>query len=130
MQVIKYQRPAIWWALFIFILCNISFGSVGQSHLFFPGFDKLTHCGLFFVLTAFVGSGFIRQYGNHQFTLLVGIKIFCISVLYGGIIELLQRYIFTWRGAEWADLFADSVGAGMAVFGILVTLYASANAKD
>ncbi|MES2279643.1 MAG: VanZ family protein [Bacteroidota bacterium] len=128
--MLKYQRPAIWWALFIFILCNISFGSVGQSHLFFPGFDKVTHCGLFFVLSAFMGSGVIRQYGTRHFTLAVAIKSFIVAVAYGGIIELLQRYVFTWRSGEWDDLFCDAVGAGMAIFGILVTLYATANAKD
>jgi VanZ family protein len=130
-QALKYQRPAIWWALFIFVLCNIYFSpSVGKSGLFFPGFDKLTHCGLFFVLSIFIGSGIIRQYGKRQFTLYVATKIFIVAVIYGGIIELLQLYVFTWRGAEWADLFCDSVGAGMAIFGILVTLYASVNEKD
>lgn len=120
----------MWWALFIFILCNISFGSVGKSHLFFPGFDKVTHCGLFFVQAAFLGGGFIRQYGTRHFTLMAGIKVFLLAVLYGGVIELLQRYVFTWRSGEWDDLFCDAVGAGMAIFGILVTLYASTNAKD
>jgi VanZ family protein len=129
-QALKYQRPAIWWALFIFALCNISFGSVGQSHLFFPGFDKLTHCGLFFVLSIFIGSGIIRQYGKRQFTLYVAIQVFIVAVVFGGIIELLQLYVFTWRSGEWPDLFCDSVGAGMAIFGILVTLYASVNEKD
>ncbi|QKJ31781.1 VanZ family protein [Mucilaginibacter mali] len=129
-QVLKYQRPALWWALFIFIICNIQFGSVGKSHLFFPGFDKVTHCGLFFVQAVFLGSGFIRQYGVRHFTLMAGIRAFFIVVLYGGIIELLQRYVFTWRSGEWDDLFCDAVGAGMAIFAILVTLYASANAKD
>lgn len=127
---VKYQKLTLWWALFIFIVCNISFGSVGKSHLFFPGFDKLTHCGLFFVFSVLAGSGYIRQYGVRHFTLGAGIKIFLIAIIYGGIIELLQRYIFTWRSGEWDDLFADSVGAGMGIFGILVTLFASANAKD
>jgi VanZ family protein len=129
-QLFKYQRPAVWWALFIFVMCSISFGSVAKSHLFFAGFDKLVHCGLFFVFSAFAGSGLIRQYGTRRFTLASGIKVFCFAILYGGLIELVQLYIFTWRSGEWADLFADAVGAGMGVFGILVTLYASANAKD
>lgn len=126
----KYQKPAILWALFVLILCSISFGSVGKSHLFFPGFDKLTHCGLFFVLSVFMGSGVIRQYGSRHFTLVAGLKVFGIAVLYGGLIEILQLYIFTWRSCEWDDLFCDSVGAGMAVFSILVILFASAHEKD
>lgn len=128
--ILKYQGPALCWALFIFILCNIPFGSVGKSHLFFPGFDKVTHCGLFFVQAAFLGSGYIRQYGVRYFTFFAGFKMFLLAVIYGGIIELLQLYVFTWRSGEWDDLFCDAVGAGMAIFAILVTLYASANAKD
>lgn len=129
-NILKYQRPAIWWALVILILCDISFGSVSKSPLFFPGFDKLVHCGLFFVFSTFAGSGVIRQYGTRHFTLVAGLKVFAVAIIFGGIIELLQLYIFTWRSAEWDDLFADSVGAGMAVFCILVTLFATSNEKD
>ena len=124
---LKYYRPAIWWALFIMIICNIELGSAGKSHMFFAGFDKLTHCGLFFVLTVFAGSGFVRQYGNRHFTLVAALKIFSIMVIYGAVIELLQLYIFTWRSGEWPDLFCDTIGAGMGVFGILVTLFATVN---
>ena len=47
MRLSKYQRLTILWALFIFIICNADLGGVGKSSFFFPGFDKLTHCGLF-----------------------------------------------------------------------------------
>jgi len=127
---LKYQRPAMLWALLILILCSISFGSVGKSPLFFPGFDKLVHCGLFFVLATLIGYGYIRNYGSGQFTFAKGILIFVIAVAYGGLIEILQLLIFTWRSAEWDDLFADSVGAGMAIFSILVTLFASSKNEN
>jgi len=127
---LKYQRPAIWWALFILIFCNMPMGPVTKSPLFFAGFDKLVHCGLFFLFTIFTGSGFIRQYGNRHFTLIAAIKVLGLAILYGGLIELLQTYVFTWRTGDWNDLLADTIGAGMGVFSILVVLYASANEKD
>lgn len=114
----------------MFIMCNSPVDKVVKTERFFPGFDKLTHCGMFFVFCVFAGSSFIRQYSARRFTLNIALKVFVIALCYGGLIELLQLYIFTWRSGEWADLFADSVGAGMGIFGILVTLYASANAKD
>jgi VanZ family protein len=43
-----------------------------------------------------------------------------LTIGYGGIIELLQHYLFTWRSGEWADLFADAVGAFMGLFSFLV----------
>jgi hypothetical protein len=30
-------------------------------------------------------------------------------------------YVFTWRSGELADLFCDTVGACMGIFGVLVT---------
>jgi VanZ family protein len=125
MNSIKYQRPALLWTLIILILCSISFGSIGESSLFFAGFDKLVHCGLFFVLTVFISYGFIRQNGQGRFTFINGVLIGLIAIAYGGIIELLQLFVFTWRGHEWSDLFADSVGAGMAVFSAWLILNAS-----
>ena len=118
------------WALLILILCSISFGSVGHSHLFFPGFDKLVHCGLFFVLTVLMCNGFIRKHSTDNFAVIDALKVFIIALSYGALIEVLQLFVFTWRGAEWADLFSDAVGAGMGVFGTLVILYASTNAKN
>lgn len=118
------------WALFILVICNISFGDVGKSNIFFPGFDKLVHCGLFFVLTVFISNGNIRQSGALNFTIVAALKAFIIAIVFGGLIELLQLYIFTWRSGEWNDLFADSVGAGMGVFSVLITLYAATHEKN
>lgn len=110
------------WALFIFIMCNADFGGVGQSHLFFPGFDKLVHCGFFFMLAILSCDGYIRKNGADNLWFTPAFTIAILAVLYGGIIELLQLWVFTWRGAEWGDLFADTVGAGMGVFSILVAI--------
>lgn len=127
--LLKYQGPAFLWALLILILCSVSFGSVGHSHLFFAGFDKLVHCGLFFVLAVFMCNGIIREHNPVNFTVVTALKVFVLALCYGALIEVLQLFVFTWRGAEWADLFSDSVGAGMAVFSTLVILFASKNAK-
>ena len=45
-----------------------------------------------------------------------------VAILYGGAIELLQNYIFTWRDGDWNDLFADTVGAAMGTFSVCVTI--------
>lgn len=98
-------------------------GSVENSVHFFPGFDKLVHCGFFFVFTVLLANGFIRQYGRLYFKHTFGIVL--ASVTFGGLIEILQYAVFTWRDGDWADLFADSVGIGMAAFCILVVLAAT-----
>jgi VanZ family protein len=122
--IFKYQGLTLWWALFIFVLCSIKMGGVSSSPMFFAGFDKLVHCGLFFVLVVMLCSGLIRVNTLHNLNFLQAFWGLIIPIVYGGSIELLQRYIFTWRSGEWADLFADAVGASMGLFSILVTLWA------
>ena len=120
--IFKYYRPAILWALFIFIMCSIDLGPVSKHPIFFPGFDKLTHCGFFFVLVVLWCSGLIRQQSNPIISYKQVLTITIVAVLYGGLIELLQLWVFTWRSAEWNDLFADTVGAAMGAFSVLVTI--------
>ena len=120
-RIIKYHGPAILWALFIFIMCTVDLGGVSKSTLFFPGFDKLAHCGFFFVLVVFWHNGITRQHSITDVSYKWLIVILTLSILYGGLIELLQLTVFTWRSGEWDDLFADAVGASMGVFGIIVT---------
>ena len=125
---LKYQKLTLGWALFVLVMCNINTGKVGQSHLFFPGFDKLVHCGFFFMFTALTLYGNARQKGN--LTLFNCVKAFVIAIAFGALIEVLQLYIFTWRSGEWDDLFADSVGAGMAAFSSLITATAITHEKS
>lgn len=117
------------WALFIFIICNVDLGGTGKSALFFEGFDKLTHCGLFFVLITLAVNGYLRQNQINTLKIVPAFEITLLAVVYGGILELLQRYVFTWRAGEWADLFCDTVGSCMAMFCILVITQAVKNAK-
>ncbi|MFD1258388.1 VanZ family protein [Mucilaginibacter terrae] len=124
----KYQKLTLGWALFILVMCNINTGKAGQSPLFFPGFDKLVHCGFFFMFTALILHGVSLQRGNLK--LLSCVKAFVIAMAFGALIEILQIYIFTWRSGEWNDLFADTVGAGMAAFSSLITATAVNNEKN
>ena len=122
--LLKYYKPAILWTLFIFIMCSIKLGKVGDSPLFFPGFDKLVHCGFFFVLVVFYSSGLLRQQSQRSLSYKYTITITATAILYGGLIELLQFTVFTWRSGEWGDLFADAVGAFMGAFSIMITVKA------
>jgi VanZ family protein len=118
---LKYQGLTILWALFVFIMCTIKLGKVEGSPLFFPGFDKLVHCGFFLVFTVFYSFGIIRQHNYILFPFKYALLIFILAVAYGGTLELLQAYVFTWRDGNWDDLFADTVGAAMGVFSVLIT---------
>ena len=127
--LLKNQRLTILWALFILILCNVDLGSVGESNLFFPGFDKLVHCGLFFVFVVLCVNGFIRQQLNRALAYKQALMITLVAIAFGALIELLQLTIFTWRSGNWADLFADTVGACMGIFSVLITINATEHVK-
>lgn len=103
-------------------------GNIGESSLFFPGFDKLVHCGFFFVFVVFAENGLIRQNKNFVYTRVLITAV--IAMIFGGAIELLQQYVFIWRDGDWADLFADTVGIGMATFSIMVTYTAINHGKS
>ena len=125
---LKYQKLTLGWALFVLVMCNLKMGELGHSPRFFPGFDKLVHCGFFFMFTALTLQGIARQKGN--LTLISCVKVFVIAIAFGALIEILQLYIFTWRSGEWNDLFADSVGAGMAAFSSFIIATALDNEES
>lgn len=127
--ILKYQRLTLWWALFIFTMCNAKLGHIGSSPRFFPGFDKLVHCGFFFVFVVLAANGFIRQQLSQRLAVKQALLITLIAVLFGALIEILQLTIFTWRGGEWPDLFADAVGACMGIFSVLITINATEHGK-
>jgi len=119
-KTLKYQLPAMGWALVILILCDIPQSGIPGHQLFFEGFDKIVHLGFFFVLTVFLFYGKIKQQNSYEYRLITIVKIFSINVILGGGIELLQWKVFTYRSAEWWDFFADVVGMCMGVFSYLL----------
>jgi len=117
----KYQRPTILWALFVLVMCSIKVGdNVTHEPLFFPGFDKLVHSSFFFLLVILWCKGIIRQQNVRLISYKTAAIVTFISILFGGLIELLQLTMFTWRSGEWPDLFADATGACMGILGVMI----------
>jgi VanZ family protein len=123
-HILKYQGLTLLWALFIFVLCSIKMGGISHAPLFFAGFDKLTHCGLFFVLAVVMCAGLLKNSLQHNLSAGRAFAVLIICLAFGAVIELLQMFLFTWRSGEWADMFADSVGTFMGLFSVLVTSWA------
>ena len=126
---LKYHGPAILWALFILIICAVNLGSAGDSPMFFKGFDKLTHTGLFFTLLVLYCNGVIRQQKPKPFSYTQAFVIVIAGIAFGGLIEILQLKFFTWRSADWNDFFCDALGACMGIFGVMLTVSAIGNEK-
>ena len=115
----KHYSWAVLWAIVVVVLCSIPSESMGEAPSF-PGMDKLVHCGFFFVFTVLLYYGAIRRAGTSGPSLGISIRVILVSLLFALTTEFLQWKIFTYRSAEWWDLFADTVGTGMGVFAYLL----------
>ncbi|WP_345119736.1 VanZ family protein [Hymenobacter antarcticus] len=78
-------------------------------------FDTAAHAGVFVVL-----AGLSRFSLRHQsrWPLLArhaGAAALLVSVLFGGLIELLQHHMHLGRHGDWTDLLSDAIGAALAV---------------
>ena len=114
---LRYQYLSILWAIFVVILCEMPPIDTNKAGFtLFEGFDKLAHTGFFFVLTVFLFYGKIRQQASYSYRPLTILKIIGITLALGAGIEILQLEVFTYRSAEWWDLFADMTGVGMGIF--------------
>jgi len=117
LRTLRYQYLSIIWAIFVVVICEMPpIGSNELGFTFFEGFDKLAHTGFFFVLTVFLFYGKIRQQASYSYRSLTILKILGITLILGAGIEILQLEVFTYRSAEWWDLFADMTGVGMGIF--------------
>src|ERR1700761_1976747 len=102
---LKYQRLTILWALFIFIMCSIKISeNVGNGPMFFPGFDKLVHSGFFFLLVVLWCNGIIRKQSERLLSYKTAALVTISCIVFGGLIEVLQATVFTWRDGDWTDL--------------------------
>lgn len=83
----------------------------------FSWFDKLVHCAMYCGISALVWT----EYGRSHRKARVGSVIvgaFLAPIAMGGLVELAQAYLTTYRSGDWFDFLANSVGV------ILATLVA------
>jgi VanZ family protein len=117
LKTLRYQYLSILWAIFVVIVCEMPSSDISPDSItFFEGFDKLAHTGFFFVLTVLLFHGKIKEQGSYNYRALTILKILLITLFLGAGIEILQYAVFTYRSAEWWDLFADMTGVGMGIF--------------
>ncbi|NOZ47971.1 MAG: glycine cleavage system protein H [Chlorobi bacterium] len=121
MKKLKFWKT-ITWAIIVFILSSLPGSDFDEVPFFnIPYFDKLVHFGMYAVLT-FI---FLFELNNNSFSTLPKIKaivlIGFVSISYGLLLEILQKYLFTERSAELADFIANTIGCLVAIFAFLTT---------
>ncbi|MCT4600468.1 MAG: VanZ family protein [Marinifilaceae bacterium] len=111
----KHLLRNILWCIVIFILCTMPVNDVVKTEVTIPFFDKIVHFIMFFIMGIFICSELIFQ-TKYSYKTISWITILLVG-LYGGIIELIQNYIFTYRSGDYYDLLADVLGG---IFGVLM----------
>ena len=84
--------------------------------------DKLAHFGMFFLLSSVSLIDYFRLCKGNPPLLRWLLWGFFVPVFYGGVIELLQKYFFVFRSAEWADWIADILGSLVATVIVIIFL--------
>ncbi|WP_243403228.1 VanZ family protein [Sphingobacterium haloxyli] len=110
---------AIAWGAIMLLLMGLPSNDI-PSVGFFEGFDKLVHCGFFFVFTALLLFGSIAQPLNRPSKIKAIIVTFLIASIFAFGTEAIQYFFSEGRQADWWDIFADYVGIGMALFSYIL----------
>ena len=114
MKNIKYFLPAALWLLVILFLSGFPGNKVPEIPLW--QFDKLVHSGIYGALTFLLLLGYSKQYSSPTKRYSLVAKIVFFAIFYGGLMEILQHYIFINRSGNWMDFAANTFGAILGVF--------------
>ena len=109
---IKNALPAVLWALLIAVLCGMPGKKIPHiSFIEFPGLDKIVHAFLFYVFCLLL----VKSFSNSEASIFLQnnsfLFAFVFSVLYGVLIEWMQKTFFMDRTADLFDSMANSFGA-------------------
>lgn len=110
------------WGLFIFVLCTLKMKDIPQPNFTFEGIDKVVHFLFFLILSLIFVYETYRKQNTGFSRIRLSAILLLIGFVYGGGIELIQKFFFTYRSAEWLDLAADLAGSllGIIIFNIVM----------
>lgn len=107
-----YFWSALSWTGLIIFVCLIKSSDIPQIDL--PYVDKVLHACMHFVFTLLWFFYFKKRIGNlTNFKLLLVSLV--LSVLFGIVIELMQKFFTVTRNADLFDVIANLCGASLAV---------------
>ena len=101
------MTPPILWASFIAVLCGLPGKDIPHiSLLELLSFDKFVHAFVFFVLVILIYRA-TKKTPNRKNALVYAL---CLSIPYGGILEIMQQELFEDRTADLFDFIANTIG--------------------
>jgi len=82
-----------------------------------PYFDKIVHFLMYFTMAFFL---MFEYYLHHKHKITHIVQILLIPLFWGAAMELAQLLLTNYRGAEWWDMLANSIGVVTAYFAVYI----------
>jgi VanZ family protein len=112
--------PAFLWFIITFILLTLPGSDLPQSDFFdLIYFDKWVHIGMFSLLTILWSYPFLKA-GRTDKKIFVLISL--CGVLYGVIMEFVQKFFAYERSFDFFDMVADGIGCMVALLLLLLLM--------
>lgn len=120
MRLLKNYIWAIVWAIVILALLLLPSKNFQVEEVtFFEGFDKMVHCGIFFVLAILLYWESILKSKRTVNKWVSIAKVICSTIIFALVTEAAQKYLSPSRSADSWDIFADVAGVAMATLAFL-----------
>jgi VanZ family protein len=104
--------PGISWFVLSVILLSLPGDDLPHNDFFnIPFFDKYVHLGMFFILTTLLSYPFIDREKNEATTKKWLNNLLLAAILYGIIMEFVQKYLVYGRSFDVGDIFFDVIGS-------------------
>jgi VanZ family protein len=113
----EYFKVSIWSVIVLYISLTPA-NKIPKTNLFtINNFDKVVHFGMYFILSAIICKILLAR--NINKTTLFLITVF-ISVILGGLLEIIQGILPINRSCSMGDFIANSIGG---IAGTLAYIY-------
>ncbi|MBJ6143729.1 VanZ family protein [Hymenobacter sp. BT559] len=111
-----YAVPPVLWAIIMLVLTLTPAKEMPHTPDWkLLAFDTAAHAGVFAVLAVLSWVALRQQRRWPALAQRPAMPVLIGSVLFGGLIEILQYLMAVGRQAEWSDLVGDSLGAALAL---------------
>jgi VanZ family protein len=99
----------------IFVLCTIKLPPQ-DNNISIPYFDKIVHFIMYLTLSlSFIIEKFISAKEKIKNPVTTYLTVLAISFVVGGLIELVQAYLTSYRSGDIVDLICDVCGSLIAI---------------
>jgi len=117
----KYHIPSLLCGAMIFILCVIRIPQQEEA-ITFPNFDKVVHFTMYFTFSLlYISENFFSNPAKKKKPVRLYLMTILLSILIGGVIEIIQSDLTTYRSGDIIDWFFDMGGAMLAI--ILASIF-------